>query len=622
MSKIVGIDLGTTCSVVACADGNKVTVISNSEGSKTTPSVVAFDDNGRHVGRPAKGQAATNPKRTIASAKRFIGRRHDEVNAEQKLVQYSIVGEPHELVQIEVDGKRYHVPEISAMILQDLKRSAEAYLGEPVTAAVITVPAYFNSAQREATKEAGRIAGLDVKAIINEPTAAALAYGLEKRCNEKIIVIDIGGGTADKTVLSVGDGVFEVLATAGDGHLGGDDWDRVILDYVADEFKQSNGFDIRSDAMALQRLVEACEKAKCDLSVATQATISLPYITAVNGIPKHLSTTITRAKFEQISDHLFERVKVPMMQALKDSGLRADQINEVVLVGGSTRIPKIQQICREIFGREPNKSVNPDEAVAIGAAIHGAVLSGGITDIVLLDVTSLSLGVETMGGLMTPLIQRNTTIPCSKSEVFSTASDNQPAVDIHVLQGERKLAASNRTIGRFQLTGIPPAPRGNPQIEVKFDIDVNGIISVTAKDKGSGKEHNVSITGGSGLKKEDIDRMIKEAAANEAEEVEKTEVIEARNSADDLVYYGEKFLKENISVLKSETMQSFKTSIEVLRDVLSRYGAKAEIISSTNSAEIALKRMQEEALRPQPKQAQAVPSMPVMPSPGMPEESF
>ncbi len=594
MGKIVGVDLGTTFSAIAIRVGSETKVIANSEGSNTTPSVVAFDDNGRTVGRAAKGQAATNPTRTIASAKRFIGRTHNEVSDEEKLVHYKIVGEQHELVQIDIDGKHYHVPEISAMILQDLKRSAEAYLGEKVTGAVITVPAYFNNAQRQATKEAGQIAGFDVKAIINEPTAAALAYGLDKKTNEKIFIADIGGGTSDCTCLHVCDGVFEVLSTAGDGHLGGDDWDRILVDHVADEFQKAQGFDIRTDPMALQRLMEACEKAKCDLSSTPQATINLPYITAVGGTPKHLSTTITRAKFEAICEPLFERLRKPIMQALADSGLMAAQINEVVLVGGSTRMPKIQDICREIFGREPNKSVNPDEVVAVGAAIHGAVLGGDITDIVLLDVTSLSLGVETMGGLMTVLVPRNTTIPYSKTEVFSTASDNQPAVDIHVLQGERRLSNANRTIGRFQLSGIPLAARGTPQIEVKFDVDVNGIISVTAKDKNSGKEQKVEITHGSGLPQEEIDRMVKDAAANEAEEKVKALTIEARNSADTLVYFAEKFMRENTMTLTADTMQAVKTNIDALKVVLDKYGTKPEIDDAVANAEIALKRMQEE----------------------------
>jgi len=593
---------------VAIHEGKETKVIVNAEGSRLTPSVVAFTDEGRLVGRAAKSQAVTNPSRTIYSIKRFMGRRHKEVGSEEKLVPYKVVGGEDELVQVQVDGKRQYPPEISAMILQDLKKSAEAYLGEQVKEAVITVPAYFNDSQRQATKEAGKIAGLDVKRIINEPTAAALAYGLDKKKNEKIAVFDLGGGTFDISILDVGEGVFEVLATNGDTHLGGDDWDRVLVDYVADEFRKSAGIDLRKDPMALQRLTEACEKAKCDLSNMAQTTINLPYITADQNGPKHLQQTITQAKFESLCDSLFERMRNPVLSALKDAGLKPADINEVVLVGGATRMPRTQEIAKELFnGKEPHKGVNPDEVVAVGAAIQGAILSHdpSVQDIVLLDVTPLSLGVETLGGIMTPLIPRNTTIPTRKTEVFSTAADSQPAVDIHVLQGERRMASDNRTLGRFQLTGIPLAPRGVPQIEVTFDIDANGILNVTAKDKATSKEQKIEIKASSGLDKSEVERMVKEASAHESEDKKKTEIIEARNKADQLCYQTEKFLHENEAKISAGSRDQVNAAIQEVREILKDNGdIKEKLDQAVTKLETATHKLSEEMYKTSTAQAQ------------------
>ncbi|MEI6233253.1 MAG: molecular chaperone DnaK [Planctomycetota bacterium] len=610
MGRIIGIDLGTTNSVVAIHEGKETKVIVNAEGSRLTPSVVAFTDDGRIVGRPAKGQAVQNPSRTIFSIKRFMGRRHKEVGSEEKLVPYKVVGGSEELVQVDIDNKRYYPPEISAMVLQDLKKSAETYLGEEVTEAVITVPAYFNDSQRQATKEAGKIAGLDVKRILNEPTAAALAYGLDKKTNEKIAIFDLGGGTFDISILDVGDGVFEVLSTNGDTHLGGDDWDRVIVDFVADEFKKANAIDVRKDPMALQRLTEACEKAKCDLSTMPQTTINLPYITAVNGVPKHLTQTLTQAKFESICDTLFERLRGPVLSAMKDAGVKASEIDEVVLVGGSTRMPKCQLICKEIFGgKEPHKGVNPDEVVAIGAAIQAAVLAQdpSLKNIVLLDVTPLSLGVETLGGVMTTMIGRNTTIPHRKSETYSTAADSQPAVDIHVLQGERKLAADNRTLGRFQLTGLPAAPRGVPQIEVTFDINADGILNVTAKDKATNKEQKIEIKASSGLDKSQIDRMVNEAAAHADEDKQKGEMIDARNKADQLCFQTEKFIKDNEAKISAGVKDDINKAVEEVRKALKDEAAKDVLDAAVAKLEASSHKMAEEAYKAAPSPEGAAP---------------
>jgi len=572
--KIIGIDLGTTNSVVAVMEGSEPKVIANAEGNRLTPSVVAFTEKGEVlVGEPAKRQAVTNPTRTVYSIKRFMGRRHAEVETEEKMVPYKVLGGAQDYVKVKIGDKEYSPQEISAKILRKLKEAAESYLGHKVNKAVITVPAYFNDAQRQATKDAGQIAGLEVARIINEPTAAALAYGLDKKKEEKIVVFDLGGGTFDVSVLQVAGGgegdetkVFEVISTNGDTHLGGDDFDEALINYVAREFEKENGVDLRKDPMALQRLQEACEKAKKELSSLPQTDVNLPFITIANGVPKHLTMSISRSKFEELADHLIERCRKPVLQALKDAKLDPKDIDEVVLVGGSTRVPKVQRLVKEIFNKEPHKGVNPDEVVAVGAAIQGSVLAGERKDVLLLDVTPLTLGIETEGKLMTPLVEKNTTIPTEKKQTFSTASDNQTAVTVRVFQGERKMAEDNRLLGEFNLEGIPPAPRCMPKIEVKFDIDANGILNVTAKDLGTGKEANVKIQQSSGLSKDEIDKMRRDAEAHADEDKQKFELASLRNQADNMTYQLEKMMKEHADKLTDADKGPLTQAIETTRE--------------------------------------------------------
>ena len=590
MSKIIGIDLGTTNSCMAVMDNGEYKIIPNAEGNRTTPSIVAFTKSGeRLVGQTAKRQAVTNPKNTIFSIKRLMGRKYSEVGRERELVPYEIAEAPNGDAHVKVGDKLYSPPEISAMILQKLKADAEAYLGEKITQAVITVPAYFNDSQRQATKDAGKIAGLEVLRIINEPTAAALAYGLDKKTDETIAVYDLGGGTFDISTLEIGDGVFEVKATNGDTHLGGDDFDQTVITYLAEEFQKENGVDLRKDPQALQRLKEAAEKAKCELSSSMSSDINLPFITMNQDGPVHLNITLTRAQLERLCDPLLERTRKPCENCMRDAEVSASQIKEVILVGGMTRMPKVQETAKNIFGKEPHKGVNPDEVVAAGAAIQGGVLGGEVNDVLLLDVTPLSLGIETMGGVMTRLIERNTTIPAKKSEIFSTAADNQPAVDVRVLQGERELARDNKSLGLFKLDGIAPAPRGVPQIEVTFDIDANGILHVTAKDLGTGKEQKITITASSGLSDEEIEKMVNEAKAHEADDKAAKEKIEVHNHADSMIYQLEKQLKENGDKVPADTKAALEGKIASLKSSLEKDDTEALKAGMKELEELAMK---------------------------------